>query len=341
MTTTRASPGKAVRRSGCSTGMSKRFALSFAGGAALLRPRPWGLSGRVRSSSMSYPRPASPSRIAAPKGAVAATAMRIASASLPDRAEDGLRPKLGERGATLLRCCPVDDQNAVEMVELVLDHPRLQSFRFDADGLSFRRRSFDLEGGWTLDLDDDGGGAEREATLVGRLDFFARGDDPRVDKRDHRLLIALPLDENPLENAELGRRETDAARFVHQQGHALDEPCDRLVEIAHFVGLHAQNRVRILANEGKRGSTPCFTLGVELLASNLPFDLTHRGKVYPGRTRVLLTHGRPRCFDAGRPCCSRSRPGRSRRRPRGSSRGSHRRRARTRAASMQCRSRSS
>src|SRR6266511_843949 len=282
MTTTRASPGKAVRRSGCSTGMSKRFALSFAGGAALLRPRPWGLSGRVRSSSMSYPRPASPSRIAAPKGAVAATAMRIASASLPDRAEDGLRPKLGERGATLLRCRPVDDQNAVEMVELVLDHPCLQPFGLDADGLSFRRRSFDLDRGWTLDLDYDGGGAEREAALVGDLDLFAGGDDPRVDERDDRLLFVLPVDENPPEDAELGGRETDTARLVHEQRHALDEPGDRLVEIAHLIRLHPQNRVRILANEGKRGPTPGFTLGVELLASNLPFDLTHRREVYRG-----------------------------------------------------------
>src|SRR5215211_2083426 len=211
MTTTRASPGKAVRRSGCSTGMSKRFALSFAAGAALLRPRPCGLSGRVSSSSMSYPRPASPSRIAAPKGAVAATAMRIASASLPDRAEDGLGAELGERAAALLRGRPVDDQNAVEMVELVLDHPRLQSFRFDADWLSFRGRSFDLEGGWTLDLDDDGGGTQREATLVGRLDLFARGDDPRVHERYDRLLLLLPVDENPPEDAELGCREPDAA----------------------------------------------------------------------------------------------------------------------------------
>src|SRR6266508_1068490 len=394
MTTTRASPGKAVRRSGCSTGMSKRFALSFAGGAALLRPRPCGLSGRVSRSSMSYPRPASPSRIAAPKGAVAATAIFMASASpggappllarekqarpgrrepayaklyvgdrgrrlerlcsrqecwraspdgalLADRAEDGLGAELGERGAALLRCRPVDGQDAVEMVELVLDHPCLQPFGLDADGLSFRRRSFDLDRGWTIDLDYDGGGAEREAALVGDLDLFAGGDDPRVDERDDRLLFVLPVDENPPEDAELGGRETDTARLVHEQRHALDEPGDRLVEIAHLIRLHPQNRVRILANEGKRGPTPGFTLGVELLASNLPFDLTHRGKFYRGRTRVLPTQGRPRCFAAGRPCGSKSRPRRPRRRPRGSSRGSRRRRARTRAGSMQCRSRSS
>src|SRR5918995_1477179 len=50
------------------------------------------------------------------------SAMRMASASLPDRAEDGLGAELGERRAPLLRCRPVDGQDTVEMVDLVLDH---------------------------------------------------------------------------------------------------------------------------------------------------------------------------------------------------------------------------
>ena len=61
-----------VGRSGCSTGMPSRSAACFAGGAASLRPRPAGRSGRVSSATTSC-RAASRSSTSAPNGAVAAT----------------------------------------------------------------------------------------------------------------------------------------------------------------------------------------------------------------------------------------------------------------------------
>ena len=46
--------GTRSSRSGCSTGIPSRSAASFAGGAAILRPRPGGRSGRVTRSSISW-----------------------------------------------------------------------------------------------------------------------------------------------------------------------------------------------------------------------------------------------------------------------------------------------
>jgi hypothetical protein len=42
---------------------------------------------------------------------------------------------------------------------------------------------------------------------------------------------------------------------------------------------HAQNGVRVLTDERKRGPTPGFALGVELFVADLPFDFAHLTKV--------------------------------------------------------------
>ena len=68
-------PDTPAGRSACSTGMPSPSATAFAGGAATLRPRPAGASGRV-SSAVTSCVAASRSRTSAPNGAVAATAIR-------------------------------------------------------------------------------------------------------------------------------------------------------------------------------------------------------------------------------------------------------------------------
>ena len=92
---------------------------SFAGGAASLRPRPRGRSGRVSSAATSC-RAASRSSTSAPNGAVAATAIlrQVAYSSTSDEP----RPQRA-RAPSLRRLArrAVEDQHAVEVVELVLD----------------------------------------------------------------------------------------------------------------------------------------------------------------------------------------------------------------------------
>src|SRR5919108_3369651 len=98
--------------------------------------------------------------MAAPNGAVAATAIFTA---LRDRAQDGLGAELGEGGAALLRRRPVDGEDAVEMVELVLDDPGFKTFGLDPEVLPGRRNGLHRHGQRTLDLDDDRRGTQREA----------------------------------------------------------------------------------------------------------------------------------------------------------------------------------
>src|SRR5919197_3524313 len=92
--------------------MPSASAASFAGGGPTVRPRPRGASGRVSSAVISW-RVARRSRTSAPNGAVAATASFMS-------ANDQSGPQYGERLAPALRSRAVEDQRAVEMVELVL-----------------------------------------------------------------------------------------------------------------------------------------------------------------------------------------------------------------------------
>ena len=97
--------------------MPSRSATTFAGGGVSRRPRPRGRSGRVRRPSISW-RAASRSSTSAPNGAVAATASRIVARrrAAAAGARERLAARLGRR--------PVEDQHAVEVVELVLDDAR-------------------------------------------------------------------------------------------------------------------------------------------------------------------------------------------------------------------------
>ena len=142
-------------RSGWRTGMPSRC--RDLGGRRAILASPRAASGRVSTSSISW-FAASRRRTSAPKGAVAATARRIsrgpAAAQRPERAP----PALAVR--------PIEDQNAVEVVELVLhdtrpDPSKLHRHRRPQDPapVASRRRA----------LDGDADALERQATLLGRL----------------------------------------------------------------------------------------------------------------------------------------------------------------------------
>src|SRR4249920_3744307 len=183
--TIRASPGNSVSRSGWATGISYRVATSFAGGASFFRPRPCGLSGFVRSTSISR-RAASPSRIAAPNGPVAATAMLklVRRSRSCDRSEDRLRAELRERPPSLVRRRPVDDEHTVEVVELVLDDPRLEALGLDLHRLARRRRGRHGHPERALHRHDHRGRPEREAALLRGLLLLRGGREAWVDERD-------------------------------------------------------------------------------------------------------------------------------------------------------------
>ena len=71
-------------------------------------------------------------------------------------------------------------------------------------------------------------------------------------------------DEQPLEHADLRRREPDAARVVHQVRHLLGEPREVVVELLDLARTHPQDGVRVLADLREREASARLVSRVEL-----------------------------------------------------------------------------
>ena len=72
-------------------------------------------------------------------------------------------------------------------------------------------------------------------------------------------------DEEPPEDADLGRGEPDAVGVVHDADHPLGEPRELLVERLDLVGAHPQHRVAVLADLRERQLAPRPLLGALVL----------------------------------------------------------------------------
>ena len=190
--------------------MPSRSAVSFAGGAPVLRPRPRGASGRVSRAVISW-RAASRSSTSAPNGAVAATASFTS-------ANDDPRPQRAHRLAARLGRRPVDDQLAVEVVELVLRDARGHSFEVVARPRRPARRCPRC--------------APRSGRSTGTVTPWIERQPSSSRVRPRRLATSSGLtsdcnlvlgrreDEHAPEHADLSRGEPDAVRVLHQLLHA-------------------------------------------------------------------------------------------------------------------------
>src|SRR5581483_7925276 len=161
--------------------------------------------GRVTRNAISRVA-ASRSRTSAPSDAVAATPIVTGSP------EDDARPQRRERLLAVLVVGPVDDQHAVEVVQLVLDDAR--SVRLELDAQVIAVRVLALEHDTRGALDGHAHALEREAALLLGRRLLAALDDDGVDDRARPLLVRLEH-EQPPEDADLGRREADPLRVVH------------------------------------------------------------------------------------------------------------------------------
>ena len=72
--------------------------------------------------------------------------MRRPQSAKSPRAEDGLRPQLGECGASRLVVGAVDDEHAVEMIELVLNDARGREPELELESLAGRIDPLDRDG---------------------------------------------------------------------------------------------------------------------------------------------------------------------------------------------------
>src|SRR5437867_894058 len=123
--------------------------------------------------------------IAASNGAVAATANRATLVPLPD---DDAGPQRRQRLAACLLRRAVDDQHAVEVVELVLDGPRREALELVLDVLAALVLADDPHRDRALDGRQHT--LEREAALVVRLHFVASLDELRVHEGEHLVVAA-------------------------------------------------------------------------------------------------------------------------------------------------------
>ena len=197
--------------------MPSSSAASFAGGGATLRPRPRGLSGRVSSNATSC----------RSRRAARARRRRTAPSRRRRSGPSGLEPvgcgrSVPSASLAVLGVGAVDDQDAVEMVELVLDDARGQPFELEANVLAAS----------VLGLRARPGRRARPARARpggrGSPPRRSQVSSPRSTSRGFTTAAGLVLvgleDEEPPEHADLGRREPDPVRVVHQRRHPLDEP---------------------------------------------------------------------------------------------------------------------
>src|SRR5438552_974906 len=295
--------------------MPSRSAASFAGGAAVLRPRPRGLSGRVSKPATSCSA-ASRSSTSAPNSPVAATAIRRAATNR--LADDDARAQARERLAPRLGRRAVEDQDAIEVVGLVLGDARVRLLELvpHLGAVLVLAPDRDLR----RPLDREKHALDREAALVLDRRHLAAVDDLRVRERDGLALGDLE-DEQPLQNSDLGRGEPDPVRVDHELLHPVGELAQVVVELLDRAGGHLQRRVRVLADLRERHSPSSLLLGVELLLLDLSLDLRHRAGLSPRRRGSQDAPGndepgRNEAGDAARAPRARAARGRSRVEPR-------------------------
>src|SRR5205085_721284 len=201
---------------------------------------------------------------------------------------------------------PVEDQLAVEVVELVLGHPSRELLELEPYRPAALVAPLDRHADTPLDRHEHA--LEGEAALVVRLGLLASLDDRRVHERRGRLFLVALEDEDPPQDADLRRGDADTSRILHQVPHPRDERLEVVVEALDLARLHPQDRVGVLADLGKRETAPCLLLGVVLLLLVCP-DLACFGHL----DSLGWAHLEPWASASGRRSWARARRGRRRR----------------------------
>src|SRR5437667_6392432 len=154
----------------------------------------------------------------------------------------------------------VEDEHAVEVVDLVLDDARLEPAGLDLDRLAVLVARADADVDRALDVDDHAG--QRQAPLLHDLGLLAAPLDDRVDERVDWALGLDAVDEDAVEGADLGGRQADPDGLVHEPAHARDLLAQRVVEGVDLARPRAQDGVAELADLAQRGlATRALLLG--------------------------------------------------------------------------------
>src|SRR5712691_4964897 len=234
-------------RSGWSTGRSSSCAAVFTGdGTSVERERPCGLSGRVTTEATSKPSPSSASSGGTANSGVPKKTTRTLQLAgrlgrhLLDESLLSLARLLpfGDEEAALYGAEVVEEEDAVEVVDLVLDGAGLVAAHFGAVGAAVPVRRLDHNPLRPFDVAEDF--RDREAAFLGDLDFGAALDDHGVDEHQRRrVLLAHVHDGDALRDADLVGGEPHAFGGAHRFEQVVHQPPHRVV--------HAGDRRRTLA----------------------------------------------------------------------------------------------
>src|SRR5262249_50325884 len=241
-------------RSGWRTSIPAARARSFTGGWARCWPRCAGRSGCVTTATTSWGR-RSASRVGKANAGVPGerTVKRegvagrvLAETFLLDLPLDAIAHH---------RVDAVDEEHAVQVVDLVLEDPRAQTVRLDRQGLAVDGTRLHRNPRRPRDRGEHA--RDREAALLaGHL--AAPVDDCRVEERLHAPALLVGDDDETQRDAHLRRREADPDLVVHRLGHVGDDLADLGSHLADGYGALAQCGIPVFSdfqNGHSTGST--------------------------------------------------------------------------------------
>ena len=119
----------------------------------------------------------------------------------------------------------------------------------------------DPDVGRALDVDVDAGQAQ--AALLHRLLFAAGPLEDRVDEGVDRAVVLDAVDEDAVQDADLGRGQPDPERVVHERAHPRDLLAQAIVEDLDGARLRLQHRIAEHAHVRERGIAPRGDLRIE------------------------------------------------------------------------------
>src|SRR5450755_321180 len=248
--------GSSLTNCGCASLMPSSRAAWATGGAERWRPRPRGRSGRVITSSGRCGEAATRCRTAAANSEVPRETVRT-----PSGARLGIAQH-AHRFLALLTRYALQDQHAVEVVDLMLDHACLQARCLDHDRLAVLVRGPDAHMDRALYVDVDR--RQAEAALLHDLLLVADPFDLGVDQRSNPRLLLHAVHEHAIEHAHLGGRKSDPERVGHQFAHPRDLVAQRVIKSRHGARAGAQHRIAEFAHMGQSSRPPRRDFGIEL-----------------------------------------------------------------------------
>src|SRR4051794_16296014 len=194
--------GAALASSDWSSRRPSERAASATGGAAGARPRPLGRSGWLTTVvTATRPRSTSLRSTSAPKAEVPKNATSTSA---------GAEPQLAKRLSPVLILGPVEDEDTVEMVDLVLDHPRFEALGVELDLVALLIACGDADaqvpGHGYLQLAAE----QRQAPLGPDLGLIRPLDQLGVDQDVGLILVAGAVDQDSTQDADLRRCQADA-----------------------------------------------------------------------------------------------------------------------------------